>query len=138
MKKLLIVVLASLLISSVNAQRGSCERQFDFVGSISAGAPYNMYAEFGAMWERIGVFVGVMNFDVPVISKFEKIKSIYSLYLRGTFNIWQNANFRLYADAFYGKKYGAGLKGAWVTSESSLLYAEVLSSGVNIGYSIKF
>ena len=153
-----IIITAVLFILSIcrssicQAQMNPCEHYLSPVLSLSAGAPYNLYAEGGVMGfsERIGVYAGAKLFlreQPSPAKKSSQFSESIKPYARVSYRISsQDASLiRQYITGWYGLN---GIRGisyrlGVILSETTMLalepnYSRENGKGVNITLTARF
>jgi len=105
----LLLILSVCRTSTCQAQVDPCEHLITPVFSLSAGPPYNLYAEGGIMGiaERLGVYAGAKLFNQhqpPTAKSNSSTSQVIEPYIRMSYRISndQASLFRQYLTGWYG------------------------------------
>ena len=141
----LLLIISICRISTCQAQLNPCEHAISPIISLSAGSPYNLYAEGGIMGlnERVGIYAGAkLFFQTPSPSKTNaQTSEAIGPYARISFRISNERSslFRQYLTGWYGLNgiRGVSYRLGMILSESTMLalepnYSRENRAGVNI------
>jgi len=141
----LLLIISICRNSTCQAQGNPCERHVSPILSLSAGAPYNLYAEGGIMGfsERVGVYAGAKFFSQTSspIKNNARTTEVIEPYARISFRISNESAslFRQYLTGWYGLNgiRGVSYRLGMILSESTMMalepnYSRENGAGVNI------
>lgn len=136
-----LLILSICRTSICQAQLNPCEHLLTPVLSLSAGAPYNLYAEGGIMGlgDRVGIYAGAKVFNqIPSTAKRNLAsRQVIEPYSRISFRISndQASLFRQYLTGWYGLNgiRGVSYRLGFILDESVMLALEPNYSRENRG-----
>lgn len=139
------VLLIGLFFSKCYAQLNPCAHRFDIAASLSAGGAWNTYGEIGALGleDRAGLFAGVINFDAKnATGKYNTRENITSVFIKGTYRLYESELFRVYGSALIGPRVQAvSIRAGIILSDETIFFIEPMylqGSRVNAGIMFRF
>jgi len=142
---LLLFILSIFRISTCQAQLDPCAHLLNPVLSLSAGPPYNLYAEGGIMGlgDRVGIYAGVKLFyqKSPIAKGGSSAPQVIEPYARISYRISneQASLVRQYLTGWYGPNgvRGVSYRLGFILDESVMLalepnYSRENGAGVNV------
>ena len=141
----LLLILSTFRVSTCQAQLNPCAHLLTPVVSLSAGPPYNLYAEGGVMGlgDRVGMYAGVKLFDQrsPIAKGESSGPQVIEPYARISYRISNEeaSVFRQYLTGWYGLNgvRGVSYRLGLILDESVMLalepnYSRENGAGMNI------